>query len=81
MVVGVDEYSNYRFVKAIKEMTEARDAVIEVIHRAELESKRQVARIVTDQGTEYLNSDLRGALTAKEIGHVVSTATPHNKME
>lgn len=74
MVVAVDEFSNYRFATPVADKVEIRNVVKTIIKQVELESKRMVARIVTDQGSEFMNADLRSWVAENGIGHVVSTA-------
>lgn len=74
MVVAVDEFSNYRICTPVKAKSDAKNVVKVVVNQVELESKRTVARIVSDQGTEFLNNDLKEWLAERGVDHMLSTA-------
>lgn len=71
-VIGVDEWSNYRFIRFIRLKSGIADEVKTMITQAELESKRMVKKIVTDGGTEYSNNNLSTWLKGKGIIHEIS---------
>lgn len=76
-VLATEEYSGYKLFETLGTKSAATDAVKRLINEAELKSKRQVKAIVTDNGTEYTNTDLCKWLIHRGIIHYYSvTYTP-----
>lgn len=76
-VLAVEEFSNYKLIDFVKNKSEIADVVKRMISRVELESRRPVKMIQTDNGTEFINSNLENFLLDKGILHEkVATYTP-----
>lgn len=73
-VLCKDACSGYRFVFFVKNKGEIADMVKVIISRAKLETRNQVLSIVTDNGSEYINANLREYLLRRGIHHSVSAA-------
>lgn len=58
LVVGVEDLSNYRIVETVAKKSDVKKAVEKIILSFEMESRRPVKAIKTDNGTEYVNKDL-----------------------
>ena len=67
-----DEASNYRLVKFVETKDMIPDEVKQIISKAIIESGRKVRQIVTDNGTEFVNDNLRRFLREDGIQHIVS---------
>lgn len=68
-VLAIEEMSNYKIIKFVRFKSEIPDVVKEIINQVEIESKRPVKLIQTDNGSEFLNSNLKIFLTDKGILH------------
>lgn len=68
-VLAVDEYSGYKLIDFCGQKSYVPTIVKRMISRVELESKRPVKMIVTDNGTEYCNRELDEWLDEKGIVH------------
>ena len=75
--LATEEFSGYKFIEFVASKNYISDRVKRMINKAELESKRPVKAIVTDNGTEYMNKDLSKWLRQRGIVHSVAvTYTP-----
>lgn len=72
-VLATEEYSGYRHIRFVTNKSDIVYAVKGIINLTELESKRPVKMIVTDNGTEYVNRALSSWLQEKGIIHDLST--------
>lgn len=68
-----DEYSRYRMASFIATKDEIPSEVKACISRAELETGNRVLRIVSDNGTEFKNTEVNKFLKERGILHRVST--------
>lgn len=68
-VLAVEEYSNYKLIEFVSSKSEIADVVKLMINRVQLESKRPVKMILTDNGTEFINSNLKIFLLNEGIIH------------
>lgn len=76
-VLATEEYSNYKIIRFIQGKDEVSNAVKEIVTQVEIESKRPVRMILTDNGSEYLNYKLKSWLAERGIIHETSaTYTP-----
>lgn len=72
-VAGVDEYSNYKLIRFVANKHEIADVVKQMISQLEAESKRTLKVLVTDNGSEFVNSNLSEFLKVRGIVHDRST--------
>lgn len=72
-ILATEEYSGYMINQSMGSKAQIPDAVKRTVMIAEIESKRPVKAIYTDQGTEYLNTNLESWLKEKGIVHYLST--------
>lgn len=68
-VIGKDEASKFRFFEAVKSKDEAKNVVMRVISFLKLTFKLLVLSIVTDNGSEYVNKELKSFLDSRGITH------------
>lgn len=68
-VLAVEDWSNYKLISFVSSKSEIADVVKRMINKVELESKRSVKLINTDNGSEFMNSSLRIFLLDKGILH------------
>lgn len=68
-ILALKEFSDYKHIEFVSSRAEIPRAVKKVITRTQLESKRPVLKILTDNGTEYLNNQLTDWLEEKAIIH------------
>lgn len=68
-VLGVEQYSNYKLIDFAESKTEIPNIVKRIINKVELESKRLVKQIQTDNGSEFVNRKLQDFLQEKGILH------------
>lgn len=68
-VLAIEEFSNYKLIGFVSAKSEIADLVKLMINKVKLESKRSVKMIVTDNGTEFLNSNLKIFLLNEGIIH------------
>lgn len=71
-VLATEEYSGYKLIIFTKNKFEIASNVKKMINKVELESKRSVKLIITDNGTEFVNQDLGKWLITKGINHEFS---------
>lgn len=75
-VLCKDEFSRYKQVAFVESKAQISTKIKEFISNAILETRNDVLKLVTDNGTEYVNSDLSKFLQAKGIIH--ETSVPYN---
>lgn len=75
-VLGTEEYSGYKVIDFVAEKSNISSSVKLIINSVSLNSKRPVACIYSDNGTEFVNKDLREWLENKGIIHELSS--PYN---
>lgn len=73
-VLCKDEFSSYRMVAFVDNKSCIADEVKQFISLAELATKNRLLRIVTDNGTEFVNYNLQAFLRARGIEHCKSVA-------
>lgn len=73
-VLSKDSFSNYREVFFVATKDLIPDKVKEVINRSRLETGNETLQIVTDQGSEFYNSNLNSFLQQHGIIHQKSAA-------
>lgn len=71
-LLAKDEYSRYRIVKFISSKDLIKDEVMKIISKAEYETKNNVLRIVSDNGTEFCNQNLKKFLDDRGMVHDLS---------
>lgn len=67
-----DEFSSFRMVECIELKSEAKEFVKRAISKTKIDTKNNVLCIKTDNGTEFVNQDLRQFLNVRGIIHSVS---------
>lgn len=76
-LLATEEHSGYRYIETTGSKGSIPDLVKAIINRAELESKRRIKSIVSDNGSEFLRHDLLMWLREKGVYHRKScTYTP-----
>lgn len=76
-VLAKDEATSYRKVVCIETKTEIPPNVKLLINQVEMETKNRVMKIVTDNGSEFVNHELMNFFKSKGITHVkTATYTP-----
>lgn len=78
-VLSVDEYSGYRMVEFVADKTEIKNKVKEMITKAKLETKNDVLQLTTDNGSEFVNENLKSFLESKAIIH--KTSAPYTPQQ
>ena len=73
-VLATEDYSDYKYIDVIASKSQARESVKEIINKAELDSKRTVKSIVSDNGSEYSNRDLQEWLRQRGVVHSTSSS-------
>lgn len=68
-----DEMSKYRQVAFVQNKSQIANKVKEFISRTKLETKNDVLKIVTDNGSEFVNENLRAYLQERGILHETSS--------
>ncbi|GKA80660.1 retrovirus-related pol polyprotein from transposon TNT 1-94 [Tanacetum coccineum] len=78
ILVIVDDYSRFTWVKFLRSKDEAPDFIIKFLKMIQLRLKVPVRRIRTDNGTEFVNQTLREYYNKVGIPHETSVArSPH----
>lgn len=72
-VLSTEEYSDYKDIEFVASKTEIPNVVKKIINRVEVESKRPVKLIYTDNGSEFCNKTLGNWLDNKGIIQNTST--------
>lgn len=73
-VLATDQNSGFKFVKFAKDKAAIPDIVKSILLEAYLYSGRDTSMVITDNGTEFMNSSLKNFLKNKNIIHETSTA-------
>ncbi|GJW87999.1 retrovirus-related pol polyprotein from transposon TNT 1-94 [Tanacetum coccineum] len=74
ILVIVDDYSLFTWVKCLRSKDEALDLIIKFLKMIQLRLKAPVRRIRTDNGTEFVNQTLREYYEKVGISHETSIA-------
>ncbi|GJZ57758.1 retrovirus-related pol polyprotein from transposon TNT 1-94 [Tanacetum coccineum] len=74
ILVIVDDYSRFTWVKCLKSKDEAPDFIIKFLTMIQVQLKVHVRRIRTDNGTEFVNHTLREYYEKVGISHETSVA-------
>ncbi|GJR57399.1 putative ribonuclease H-like domain-containing protein [Tanacetum coccineum] len=74
IVVIIDDYSRFKWVKCLQSKDEARDFIIKFLKMIQVRLNTPVRRIRTDNGTEFVNQTLRKYYEKVGISHETSTA-------
>nr|GEY20437.1 retrovirus-related Pol polyprotein from transposon TNT 1-94 [Tanacetum cinerariifolium] len=74
ILVIVDDYSRFTWVKCLRSKDEALDFIIKFLKMIQLRPKTYVRRIRTDNGTEFVNQTLREYYEKVGISHKTSVA-------
>nr|GEY05575.1 hypothetical protein [Tanacetum cinerariifolium] len=74
ILVIVDDYSRFTWVKILKSKDEASDFIIKFLKMIQVRLKVPVHRIQTDNGTEFVNQTLREYYEEVGISHETSIA-------
>ncbi|GJU11950.1 retrovirus-related pol polyprotein from transposon TNT 1-94 [Tanacetum coccineum] len=74
ILVIVDDYSRFTWVKCLRSKDEAPDFIIKFLKMIQLRLKAPVRRIRTDNGTEFVNQTLREYYEKVGISHETSVA-------
>ncbi|GKB96387.1 retrovirus-related pol polyprotein from transposon TNT 1-94, partial [Tanacetum coccineum] len=78
ILVIVDDYSRFTWVKCLRSKDEAPDFIIKFLKMIQVRLKVPVRRIKTDNGTEFVNQTLREYYEKVGISHETSVAcSPH----
>lgn len=76
MVTFLDDYSNYSIVKLLKKKSDVYDAMLEVIPFMETQTEKKVKAVRSDNGGEYMSTDLKDFFTLRGIDH--QTTMPYS---
>ncbi|GKE40603.1 retrovirus-related pol polyprotein from transposon TNT 1-94 [Tanacetum coccineum] len=74
ILVIVDDYSRFTWVKCLRSKDEAPDFIIKFLKMIQLRLKAHVRRIRTDNGIEFVNQTLREYYEKVDISHETSIA-------
>nr|GEZ33368.1 hypothetical protein [Tanacetum cinerariifolium] len=74
ILVIVDDYSRFTWVKCLRSKVEAPDFIIKFLKMIKVRLKVPVCRIQTDNGTEFVNQTLREYYDQVGISHETSVA-------
>ncbi|GKB08906.1 retrovirus-related pol polyprotein from transposon TNT 1-94 [Tanacetum coccineum] len=74
ILVIVDDYSRFTWVKCLRSKDEAPDFIIKFLKMIQVRLKTPVRRIRTDNGTEFVNQTLREYYKKVGISHETSVA-------
>ncbi|GKD40892.1 retrovirus-related pol polyprotein from transposon TNT 1-94 [Tanacetum coccineum] len=74
ILVIVDDYSRFTWVKCLRSKDEAPDFIIKFLKMIQVRLKTLVRRIRTDNGTEFVNQTLRDYYEKVGISHETSVA-------
>lgn len=76
-LMAVEEFSNYRFIKPAIDKAEIKHLVKKVIMEIKIETGNNVIGVHSDNGTEFVNEELRSWFAEQGIYHTTSaTYTP-----
>ena len=71
-VLATEEFSGYRLIDFVRSKSEIPFKVMNLINRVQLETKRPVKMIVTDNGSEFVNQTLRNFIDNGGMLHTFS---------
>ena len=71
-VLAVDELSTFKFIEFVENKSQIPDVVKRIITICELNSGRPVKQIITDNGGEYVNTNLEEWLKTRGVLHLTS---------
>ncbi|GKC03741.1 retrovirus-related pol polyprotein from transposon TNT 1-94, partial [Tanacetum coccineum] len=74
ILVIVDDYSRFIWVKCLRSKDEAPDFIIKFLKMIQVQLKVHIRRIKTDNGTEFVNQTLREYYEKVGISHEISVA-------
>ncbi|GJV36979.1 retrovirus-related pol polyprotein from transposon TNT 1-94 [Tanacetum coccineum] len=74
ILVIVDDYSRFTWVKFLRSKDEAPNAIIKCIKNIQVRLKATVYNVITDNGTEFVNQTLRDFYENVDITHQTSVA-------
>nr|GFA93281.1 integrase, catalytic region, zinc finger, CCHC-type, peptidase aspartic, catalytic [Tanacetum cinerariifolium] len=74
ILIIVDHYSRFTWVKCLRSKDEALDFIIQFLEMIQVRLKVSVCRIQTDNGTEFVNQTLREYYEEVGISHETSVA-------
>ncbi|GKD49223.1 retrovirus-related pol polyprotein from transposon TNT 1-94 [Tanacetum coccineum] len=74
ILVIIDDYSRFTWVKCLRSKDEAPDFIIKFLKMIQVRLKVPVRRIRTDNGTEFVNQTLREYYEKVDISHETSVA-------
>ncbi|GJR33225.1 retrovirus-related pol polyprotein from transposon TNT 1-94 [Tanacetum coccineum] len=74
ILVIIDDYSQFTWVKCLRSKDEALDFIIKFLKMIQVRLKVHVRRIKTDNGTEFVNQTLREYYEKAGISHETSVA-------
>ncbi|GJU83530.1 retrovirus-related pol polyprotein from transposon TNT 1-94 [Tanacetum coccineum] len=74
ILVIVDDYSRFTWVKSLRTKDEAPEIIIKILKQAQVSLNATVRYLCTDNGTEFINQTLRNYKEEVEIIHHTSTA-------
>ncbi|GJY37586.1 retrovirus-related pol polyprotein from transposon TNT 1-94 [Tanacetum coccineum] len=80
IIIIVDDYSWFTWVKFLASKDEALDFIIKFLKMIQLRLNATIRNIHTDNGTEFVNQTLRDYYEQVGISHKTSVARLHNKM-
>lgn len=69
MIVCVEDFSGYLIVRFSVTKAEIPNKVKEILNQVECETENSVNKIVTDNGSEFINFELQSFLEQKGINH------------
>ncbi|GJS06658.1 retrovirus-related pol polyprotein from transposon TNT 1-94 [Tanacetum coccineum] len=74
ILVIIDDYSRFTWVKCLRSKDEAQDFIIKFLKMIQVRLKVPVRQIRTDNGTEFVNQTLREYYKKIGISHETSVA-------
>ncbi|GJS14313.1 retrovirus-related pol polyprotein from transposon TNT 1-94 [Tanacetum coccineum] len=74
IIVIIDDYSRFTWVKCLRSKDEAPNFIIKFLKMIQVRLKVPVRRIRTDNGTEFVNQTLREYYEKVDISHETSVA-------
>ncbi|GJV63081.1 putative ribonuclease H-like domain-containing protein [Tanacetum coccineum] len=78
ILVVMDDYSRFTWVKFLASKDEAPDFIIKILKMIQVRLNATIRNIRTENGTEFINQTLHGYYKSVDISHETSVArTPH----
>ena len=71
-VLCKDEFSSYTMVRFVERKSDIVNEVKQLLSKAEMETKTRLLKIHTDNGTEFVNNELKEYLARLGINHALS---------